>query len=123
MSYEIKFINLTYLVLGERADNFLSWVLINLYVNEFLTGLLYFVETIAFLIMSIIAFFNLLVGVSETMAALLVTSLFVLSQVILLATLHSVSVSNKNTTVSIPNLYLVNSYSSFLPNNNLWLKV
>ena len=101
----------------------MSWVLINLYVNEFLTGLLYFVETIAFLIMSIIAFFNLLVGVSETMAALLVTSLFVLSQVILLATLHSVSVSNKNTTVSIPNLYLVNSYSSFLPNNNLWLKV
>ena len=101
----------------------MSWVLINLYVNEFLTGLLYFVETIAFLIMSIIAFFNLLVGVSETMAALLVTSLFVLSQVILLATLHSVSVSNKNTTVFIPNLYLVNSYSSFLPNNNLWLKV
>ena len=101
----------------------MSWVLINLYVNEFLTGLLYFVETIAFLIMSIIAFFNLLVGVSETMAALLVTSLFVLSQVILLATLHSVSVSNKNPTVSIPNLYLVNSYSSFLPNNNLWLKV
>lgn len=60
------------------------------------------------------AFFDLVVEVAETFGFLVITLVFLLSQVTLLNLLHSMSKQN-TTRLLVPNLYLTNVYSRFTP--------
>jgi hypothetical protein len=84
------------------------------------SNLTYVVEIILNGLALLMAFFDLVVEVSETFGFLVLSLIFFLSQINLLNLLHSTTKKSPSQLL-VPNLYLINTFARVSPSVFLWL--